>query len=99
MRKRFLTGNKSFVTQNDRQNYISFLSNLLKDHAYVSLSYMTGILPISKYSSGSELNMFIEYTMASGEKFSDAFGFTESEVDVLYGKYQERCRIEKKSPW
>lgn len=38
---------KNFVTQGDRQSYISFLSNLLKDHAYVSMSYMTGILPIS----------------------------------------------------
>ena len=78
---------KNFVTQEDRQNFVSFLSNLLKDHAYVSLSYMTGILPIAKYSSGSELNMFIEYTMASEEKFSDDFGFTESEVDMLYKRY------------
>ena len=90
---------KNFVTQEDRQNYISFLSNLLKDHAYVSLSYMTGILPISKYSSGSELNMFIEYTMASEEKFSDDFGFTETEVDMLYEKYLEICQMERKTPY
>ena len=83
---------KNFVTQEDRQNFVSFLSNLLKDHAYVSLSYMTGILPIAKYSSGSELNMFIEYTMASEEKFSDDFGFTESEVDMLYKRYLTACR-------
>ena len=90
---------KNFVTQGDRQSYISFLSNLLKDHAYVSMSYMTGILPISKYSSGSELNMFIEYTMASEEKFSDDFGFTESEVDILYKRYLEMCQSEKKIPY
>ncbi|GAA0792684.1 hypothetical protein GCM10008910_06360 [Faecalicatena orotica] len=48
---------------------------------------MTGILPIAKYYSGSELNMFTEYTMATEEKFSKYFGFTEEETDELYEKY------------
>lgn len=78
---------KDFVTDENKRQYLSFLSNLLKDHAYVSLSYMTGILPIAKYSSGSELNMFLEYTMASEEKFSDEFGFTETETDDLFSRY------------
>lgn len=82
---------KAFITREDQQKYISFLSNLLKDHGYVELSYMTGILPIAKYSSGSELNMFLEYTMASEEKFNEYFGFTESEVDNLFQKYLEIC--------
>ena len=82
---------KAFITREDQQKYISFLSNLLKDHGYVELSYMTGILPIAKYSSGSELNMFLEYTMASEEKFNEYFGFTESEVDDLFQKYLEIC--------
>lgn len=59
----------------------------MKDKAYVEMVYMTGILPISKYSSGSELNMFFEFTMALQEKYSKYFGFTEEEVDVLYEKY------------
>ena len=78
---------RAFVTDDDRAAYIDFLSNLLKGMPYVSLAYMTGILPIAKYSSGSELNMFLEYTMASEELYSDYFGFTESEVDKLYQKY------------
>lgn len=78
---------KDFIKEGDKKNYISFLSNLLKDHAYVSLTYMTGILPIAKYSSGSELNMFLEYTMVAETKFSDCFGFTEAEVDMLYQGY------------
>ena len=78
---------KDFITDEDKKKYISFLSSLLKDKAYVLLSYMTGILPIAKYSSGSELNMFAEYTMVSEEKFSDAFGFTETEVDMLYARF------------
>lgn len=78
---------RDFVSQEDKQEYISFLSNLLKDKPYVSLAYMTGILPISKYSSGSELNMFLEYSMVSQAKFGDYFGFTEQETDMLYQRY------------
>ncbi|MDO4330552.1 MAG: AAA family ATPase [Lachnospiraceae bacterium] len=78
---------QDFVTEQDKKEYILFLSNLLKDKPYVSLAYMTGILPIAKYSSGSELNMFLEYTMASEEKYSNYFGFVESEVDELYIRY------------
>ncbi len=77
----------SFTGDGDRKRFLLFLKNLLKGRAYVSLAYMTGILPIAKYSSGSELNMFAEYTMASEERFSGFFGFTDREVDELYGKY------------
>ena len=78
---------RNFVTDNDKAAYIDFLSNLLKGAAYVELAYMTGILPIAKYSSGSELNMFFEYTMATRERYSEYFGFTDSEVDELYQRY------------
>lgn len=81
---------KDYITEDEKKSYISFLSNLLKDQAYVSLAYMTGILPIAKYSSGSELNMFAEYTMAGETKFSDAFGFTDAEVDRLYQRFLDR---------
>ena len=83
---------RDFITDEDRKDYISFLSNLLKDKPYVSMTYMTGILPIAKYSSGSELNMFIEFSMAAQEKFSDYFGFTQTEVQELYRRYMERTR-------
>ncbi len=85
---------KSFVTDADKEAYIDFLSNLLKDNAYVEMAYMTGILPIAKYSSGSELNMFFEYSMATKVKYSEYFGFTDEEVDELYQRYLE---IEKDS--
>ena len=80
---------KRFVTDEDKAAYIDFLSNLLKDKAYVEMAYMTGILPIAKYSSGSELNMFFEYSMATRVKYSEYFGFTDEEVDVLYQRYLE----------
>lgn len=78
-----------FVTEKEKREYLSYLRSLLKDRPYVILAYMTGILPIAKYSSGSELNMFTEYTMLSEEKFSEVFGFTDSEVDILYQKYTD----------
>lgn len=80
-----------FIKEKDKESYLRFLKGLLKSKAYVSLAYMTGILPISKYSSGSELNMFVEFTMATTPAFSSYFGFTESEVDLLYEKYLKIC--------
>lgn len=78
-----------FITEEARRKYLLFLKALLKGKVYVELAYMTGVLPIAKYSSGSELNMFLEYDMATKKKFSEYFGFLESEVDRLYGIYQE----------
>jgi hypothetical protein len=78
---------RDFVTDEDKKNYISFLNNLLKGKAYVLLAYMTGILPISKYSSGSELNMFTEYTMVTESMYDEYFGFTETETDDLYSVF------------
>lgn len=56
---------------------------------------MTGVLPIAKYSSGSELNMFVEYDMAISEKFSDYFGYLESDVDRLCDIYQHETENPK----
>lgn len=78
---------KDFITEKDRRTYLEFLRNLLKGQAYVELAYMTGILPIAKYSGGSELNMFVEYDMATKMKFSEHFGFLDEEVDRLYETY------------
>ena len=84
-----------FISKEEQQDYILFLKNLLKDQPYVELAYMTGILPIAKYSSGSELNMFVEYDMAVSEKFSEYFGFSDAEVDRLYEIYQKETNVIK----
>ena len=84
---------QDFVTEADKKEYLTFLRSLLKDRPYVLLAYMTGILPIAKYSSGSELNMFAEFTMAAEERFSDYFGFTEKEVDDLFERYQKKNHL------
>lgn len=81
---------QDFVTEADKREYLIFLRSLLKDRPYVRLAYMTGILPIEKYSSGSELNMFAEYTMAKSRTFSEYFGFSDAEVDMLYERYSRQ---------
>ena len=74
------TNNLFEENQND---FLEFLRNLLKDQPYVALAYMTGVLPIKKYSSGSALNMFDEFTFLKDRTFGEYFGFTEEEVKKL----------------
>lgn len=83
------------MNENEKSKYLIFLKNLLKDKPYVEFAYMTGILPIAKYSSGSELNMFIEFTMAKSPAFCEYFGFTETEVDELHGRYLAKTKNPK----
>ncbi len=78
---------KPYVTDTDKEHYINFLAKLTKGQAYIEFVYMTGILPIEKYSSGSSLNHFSEYTMATQSKYSAYFGFTDNEVDELFSRY------------
>lgn len=80
---------QDFAAEEEKREYLRFLRSLLKDRPYVLLAYMTGILPIAKYSSGSELNMFAEFTMASEQRFSEYFGFTETEADQLFDRYRK----------
>lgn len=36
-----------------------------------------------------------EYTMASEEKYSDFFGLTDTEVDILFEKYQKMTPVQR----
>lgn len=47
---------------------------------------MTGVLPIAKHSSGSELNMFEEFSFMNDSEFDRYFGFDEDEVKELCRK-------------
>ncbi len=78
---------KKYTTDDNRRDFINYLSALTKDAGYLALTYMTGVLPIAKYSSGSSINHFKEYTLSSREKFGTSFGFTREEVDTLYEEY------------
>jgi len=75
--------------EKNQNDFLEFLRNLLKDQPYVSLAYMTGVLPIKKYSSGSALNMFDEFTFLKDRMFGEYFGFTEDEVMKLCDKNDE----------
>ena len=50
--------NNNLFSENDRKSFLKFLEDLLKDKSYVDLAYMTGVLPIAKYSTSSTINMF-----------------------------------------
>lgn len=79
-------------------DFLEFLRNLLKDRPYAAFVYMTGVLPVKKYSTGSALNMFREYTMLKDPFFEEYFGFTEKEVAELCEK-QSALTIDEISEW
>ena len=70
--------------------YIGFLRSLFKSSGVSNcfdLVYMTGILPIKRYSTQSTLNMFKEYNMLDADALTPYFGFTEEETKKLCSKY------------
>ena len=80
------------------KDFLMFLKQLLKDSPYVELAYMTGVMPIAKYTSGSELNMFREFNFTNGFMFSRYFGFTEEEVKQLCKLHEQICEKEGFEP-
>ena len=82
----------------NQQDFLEFLRNLLTDKPYAALVYMTGVLPIKKYSVGSALNMFKEYTMLNDSCFDQYFGFTEEEVKILCSR-QTKLTLSEISEW
>lgn len=90
---------KDFVSDADKNAYLSFLKNLLKDQPYVELAYMTGVLPIAKYSSGSELNMFKEYNFMNDHIYDVYFGFREDEVKMLCNRKDNGVSYEELAYW
>ena len=82
----------------DQKAFLMFLKQLLKGRAYVDLAYMTGILPIAKHSTGSELNMFDEFSAVDDPLFDEWFGFTQAEVRALCAEHAERLSAAGKTP-
>ena len=69
-----------------QDEYINFLRGLFKGTEptkFVSLAYLTGILPIKKVKTQSALNNFDEFTMLDARAFAPYIGFTEDEVREL----------------
>ena len=73
-------------SEDENKNFLQFLNDIFKDKPYVELAYMTGVLPIAKYSSKSTLNTFREFSALKDPQFADYFGFTHSEVETLCAK-------------
>lgn len=84
-----------------QKEYIVLLRSLFKSSwtdAVFEAVYITGILPIKKYSTGSALNMFKEYTMLRDPFFEEYFGFTENEVKALCER-QSALTMDEISDW
>lgn len=79
---------RKFMTDEDKDSFLLFLKGLLKDQPYVELAYMTGVLPIAKYSSGSELNMFVEFNAINDNVYENYFGMNEEEVKKLCNEHK-----------
>lgn len=75
--------------QEHQSDFLEFLRDLLKDKPYAALVYITGVLPMKKYSTGSALNMFDEYTMLNDALFDEYFGFTEQEAGMLCSRQSQ----------
>ena len=90
--------NNNLFTEQDREKFLLFLKNLLKDKSYVELCYMTGVLPIAKYSTGSALNMFDECTFLNDIEYYNFYGFTTEEVENLCKK-QDKLSMDELREW
>ena len=75
---------------NVQEEYINFLRGMFKGtepSKYISLVYLTGILPIKKLKTQSALNNFEEFTMLDAGRMAPYVGFTEDEVRKLCDQY------------
>ncbi len=90
--------NNNLFSEEDRKSFLEFLRDLLKDKPYVELAYMTGVLPIAKYSAGSALNMFLEFNIMNDHMYDKYFGFTNEEVEELCKK-QNKISMDELKEW
>ena len=78
------------MNQKVLDEYIGFLRRMFKGvepTKFISLAYLTGILPIKKVLSESSLNNFDEFTMLDAGMLAPYIGFTVDEVKELCEKY------------
>lgn len=90
--------NNNLFSEQERERFLQFLKDLLKDRPYVELAYMTGVLPIAKYCSGSSLNMFREFNFMNDVRYDRYFGFTSDEVNELCKK-QSKLSMKDLKEW
>ena len=72
-------------------SYLEFLNAMFKNSTLspaISLTYLTGILPIVRDQIQSKLNLFTEYSMTNPMKLAEFVGFTAEETKA----YRSNCR-------
>ena len=72
------------------EDYMNLLRSLFKNTTLkpvIDLVYMTGILPIKRYSTQSALNVFQEFNMLDPQGLEEFIGFTQEEVDNLCDRF------------
>lgn len=82
-------------TEDDQRALLMFLKQLLKTKSHVELAYMTGVLPIVKHSTGSEPNMFVEYSAVEDPHYDRFFGFIQDEMRELCARHLARTPDEQ----
>lgn len=83
-----------------QEGYINFLRGMFKGTEpmkYISLAYLTGILPMKRLKTQSALNNFDEFSMVDAAGLAPYIGFTEEEVKELCEKYDRE--FEKVKRW
>ena len=76
----------------------AFLPGAMKDNNHVRMGVMTGVLRVAKEGILSGLNNLRVHTVFD-EKFSDAFGFTEAEVEEIARYYGCEDKIPEIKSW
>ena len=90
--------NNELYKEEERKDFLKFLTDLFKDKPYVELAYMTGILPIVKHSSCYSLNIFDEFNVINDRTYGEFFGFTQQEVEDLCSR-QDEVKLEELEEW
>lgn len=68
---------------NDFSLFMTSMFKGIQTMNYISLAYLTGVLPMKCYSSLYLCNEFIEFSIETPHPFNKCFGFTEDEVKRL----------------
>ena len=74
-----------------KEEYLHFLENLFLGEgsdAYLSLGYMTGILPVERTNMKHTLKKFAVFSMMNANELAPYMGFTEEEVKKLCMKHK-----------
>ena len=75
-----------------------FLGNCLKTNPYLERALLIGITRVSKESLFSGLNNLVVYSLLDDE-YSEYFGFTEEEVNMLADKMGYQDKLAKMKAW